>query len=216
MYPRRRKVYRRKRRAFRRRRYRKRIPRSLGPTRIYNWKQTVDLADIQTSAGVSPALFTNQFTLSSLPSFTEFQALFDQFRIKRIKIMYLPPNSIAWTGSTSSQPIGEFYTVLDFDDATTPGSLNDLLQYQTLKRTYFNKPHYRYFKPLATQSGVYLTGAVTTGYRSLPSNTWFDIATPNVVYYGIKGAFSVSPASTMVAQQIRVTATIYFQTRMTR
>ena len=142
MYPRRRKVYRRKRRAFRRRRYRKRIPRSLGPTRIYNWKQTVDLADIQTSAGVSPALFTNQFTLSSLPSFTEFQALFDQFRIKRIKIMYLPPNSIAWTGSTSSQPIGEFYTVLDFDDATTPGSLNDLLQYQTLKRTYFNKPHY--------------------------------------------------------------------------
>jgi hypothetical protein len=186
--------------------------------KLYNFKRTCELTNIATTPSVSPCIFTYQFKFSDLPNTTDFSGLFDQYRIKGVKITFYPVSNVAYSTSASAapMPIGEFYTVLDFDDAGTPANLNELLQYGTLRRSYFNRPHKRYLKPLATQSGVYQAGGVTTGYRSLPSSTWFDMANIDVLYYGIKGAYSISDSSLMIKETIRVTATYYFQLRMVR
>lgn len=214
----RRPIYRRRR--FFRRRFRRprRVPRPMRarPCRGYNFKRTCELANIQTTAQVTPTVFAYQFKLSDLPNITEFTSLFDQYRIRAVKLTFYPPSNTAWTSNVTSMPIGEFYTVLDFDDAGAPTDVNYLNQYQTLKRTYFNRPHSRYFYPRAAQSGMYSTGGVTTGYRSVPNKEWFDCGYPDILYYGLKGAYVIQNSNQVLAETIRVTATYYFQVRMVR
>lgn len=202
----------------RRRPARRRVARRMPRPRqmVYNFKRTCELNNLTTVPGVAPTLFQYQFKLSDVPGYGDFTQLYDQYRIKGVRITFYPAANTSYTGSSSSMPIGEFYTVLDFDDSTLPANIEELNQYQTLRRTYFNRPHKRYFKPLSTQSGVYQSGGVTTGYRSLPSSTWFDCGNPNILYYGIKGAYTISESSLVVKETIRVTATYYFQLRMVR
>jgi len=208
-----RKTYRRKTATRRPRRWNRKRPIVRRRPKIYNFKRTCELQNIQTQSGIAPQLFSYQFKLSDLVNNNEFSNLFDQYRIKGVRLTFYPTMNVSYSAVA---PLCEFYTVLDYDDASIPGSLNDVLQYQTLRRSYFNRPHKRYLKPLAVQSGVYQSTGVTTGYRSLPSSTWFDIAYPDIVYYGVKGGLTCSDSTLMPKMSIRVTATYYFQVRMVR
>lgn len=209
-------------RVIRRRRFRRRPRRIPRPMRrmqpkIYSFKRNCELANITTTALVTPTEFAYNFKLSDLDNNSEFVGLFDQYRIKGVRITFYPPVNVSFVSTSNApNPIGEFYTALDYDDGTVPTGLADINQYQTCRRTYFNKPHTRYLKPLAVQSGVYQSGGALTGYRSLPSNTWFDCAYPNVIYYGVKGAYAISQANLATQLLIRVSCTYYLQFRKVR
>jgi len=186
-------------------------------TKIYNFKRVCELDNFNTTEAVSPAFGAYQFKLADCPNSAEFTTLFDQYRIRAVKITFYPVSNVAWTGSAStSMPIGEFYSLLDYDDATIPTAIADMNQYSTIRRTYFNRPHSRYFKPTATQVGVYESGGATNGYRTLPTSTWFDCSSNTILYYGLKCAYAVSNAASMQKENIRVTATYYMQFRRTR
>jgi len=208
-----RRVYRKRRTVVRKRPImRKRfIPRVRRGPKIFNFKRTCELPNVQTVAGVTPTIFTYRFNLTQLSSYTEFTNLFDFYRIKGVKITFYPPSNVAATGVVN-MPIGEFYSIIDNNDSAVPTAA-DMLEYPTLRRTYFNRPHKRYFKPLAIQSGVYIESGVNTGYRSLPSSTWFSTQDPSVTYFGIKGMYTISDPALVLAEKIRVTATYYFQTK---
>ena len=136
-----------------------------------------------------------QFNLNQIPNVAEFTALYDQYQIKGIQWTLLP----RWNSGEGGDPtvvnnnlISPVFTVLDYDDATAPSSLDDLMQYQNLKQTRNAVPHRRYFKPQVLISN-YRT-ALTTGYAP-KKNQWLDIAQPDIPHFGLKYGIPVNGES---------------------
>lgn len=156
------------------------------------------------------------FKLSDLPNYAEFTALFDQYRITRISISFLPMSNCnilsAITSSDTGNP-GIFGTVLDFDDANAPTTLAELQQYQTFsyQPAVTRRVHRRSFKPRIA-SAVY-AGAFTS-FANM-KDIWIDVASPNVQYYGLKYYMDQYDAIT-TPQIYQVMATYYVQFRQVR
>jgi len=95
----------------------------------------------------------NVFTLNQLPNYTEFSNLFDQYRVNGVKYEFIPRfNSIDQAAATG----GEFYTAIDRTDNDAPASLNDMLEYQSLRKTPLTRRHVRYYKP-GVPTAVYMS-----------------------------------------------------------
>ncbi|AUW34332.1 capsid protein [Circovirus sp.] len=93
----------------------------------------------------------NFFSLNQLPNYGEFTALFDQYKVNGVKYEFIPRfNSIDQATATG----GEFYTVIDRCDNDAPTSLNQMLEYQSMRKTPLTRKHTRYFKP-GVPTGVY-------------------------------------------------------------
>lgn len=138
---------------------------------------------IQIPTGAPSQGYSDFFTLNSLPDFTDFTALYDQYMIKGIKYTLIPRISNAGPSGAVGNPsiLGNIWSVLDYDDTNVPPSLNTLLQYQNVKRTQYHKIHKRYFKP-AVELGVGspLTSSAVKKYQ------WLDVANTAVPHLGIK------------------------------
>lgn len=121
------------------------------------------------------------FSLNQLLNPTDFTNLYDQYQIKAVKVSLIPRYTEA--SAVNSQNIGNFHSVLDYDDAAPPAALLPLLQYQNLKRTRTNQIHTRYLKP-ALANEVFNSG-ITTGYGP-KKNVWLDCNSDSVEHYGMK------------------------------
>lgn len=120
-----------------------------------------------------------QFTLNQLPNYTEFAQLYDQYKIKGVKVKLVPKyNSVDISSPGSTQLL----TVLDYDDANAPTAVNDLLQYQNMKMTTSNRIHSRYLVPRCNTE----VSNATLGAASAPKVQWIDCGYPTVLHHGIK------------------------------
>lgn len=200
-----------------RRRTRMRVPRrrALLSNNVHHFKRTAELTAIvgATAAGTPiDTLGALQFTLSQVPNVSEFSQLYDMFRVNAIKVSFVP----AQTGSdinpvSSFGYMPDFWTVLDYDDASTP-SKTDMLQYPGLKKTRGHQTHHRYFKP-AVLAELYRS-AVSTSYAP-KWKQWLDFSHTDVPMYGIK---YFAHAASFAGQQPawRVYATFYFSCKGVR
>lgn len=217
--PYRRRVVKRRRPVIRRRRYRRRtgLKRSILP-KVYGFKRTCELDNFVIAASAAGSTKTYNFYLSQLPSYTEFTTLFDQYRIMAVKVTFYPPFNVAFnTASNVAEPVGEFYSVVDYDGGNTSTvTLATMTQYQNLRRTYFNKPHTRYFKPRAYQYGVMDGASSFGGYTTMSHKSWFDVASPSIRYYGLYVGWDQSQVDLTRQTTIRVTATYYLQFKQVR
>lgn len=108
---------------------------------------------------------------------------FDQYRIALIEINFLPRVDVNVTPSTNP---GQFYSVVDYDDSTVPGTVNVLQDYQNLIVTEGTKHHLHTFVPhvaVAAYAGAF------TSYMNVTA-PWIDVASPNVQHYGVKYAWT--------------------------
>lgn len=139
------------------------------------------------------------FQLSSVPDFTEFTNLYDQYQIKAVKVSYIPRFTEA--GNQTAQNIGNMWSVIDYDDSNVPPNLNTLLQYQNIKRTQMNKIHTRYLKPMVATE-AFATGIAST--YAPKRNVWLDATTAATEHYGIKLWFDqiVAGSSPIVFDQV--------------
>lgn len=143
--------------------------------RTFTWPTNVTAS----SAGEFGAL---AFTLDSVPSYTDFTALFDKYRIVQAILQFSPLTS-QFGPSTSASQYPTVYTVIDIDDNTTPSTVVELQQYDTLMVTPTSKPFQRVLTPhaaLAAYSGAF------TSYANAPSRMYFDCNSPSIIYYGLK------------------------------
>lgn len=217
-----------------------------GPTKVFKFKRFVDGSTI---TGLSASRFLAQtgsaqyigltFRLSDVPAATEFQSLFDQFRITGIAIKFIPMvNSFnvqsnsgqailalaGGTGSSSPNPLnqqtlgnpGLFGTVIDYDDADTTGyTLATYEQYQNFKfqPVFSGKIHRRYFTPHCVIAMEGQGGpAQPVGIKA---KQWVDVGTPNINWYGIKIYLDAHGVSN-VNQYYQVMATYYVQFKNVR
>jgi len=124
------------------------------------------------------------FLLSDLPNYTEFTALFDRYKFRKVVVHFIPMNQevIATAAAVTTGPV---FVVKDYDDKdTTAYTENTLLQYANCEvhkaGTYFTwsivpRPN----------TAMFVAGAAT-GVGVGSPNTWIDCASPGVNHYGMK------------------------------
>jgi hypothetical protein len=146
-----------------------------------------------TSSTVGETLFAFNFQLGYLPSYTEFTALYDQYKIDAVDITILPSSV---TSTPADQASGFVVLAVDYDDATTPANVDSLLQYGAAEVFPINSAIRMRLRPrmaVAAYSGAF------TSYANTPS-TWIDVASPSVQHYGLK--FGSSATTTSVKWQV--------------
>lgn len=184
-YPKR---YRRRKKFNKKRTYRKKFTKRMivGNPRqkVYYYKRfCVRLAVLAANVG-NDTFASYFFTLDNLPGYTEFTSLYDAYKFCGVKIKFLPSFSQQIADSTTTTTGWStfnnlrIFSVIDYNDATTPVSINDLRQYQNCKMTQYVKGHQRYFKP------KYLEDNTVTLFTS--KNPWIATTRPDVGHYAIK------------------------------
>lgn len=161
------------------------------------------------------------YKLSDLPNVTEYQALFDQYKICGIKVKIIPKNVNTGGAANTNQVtgFGQIVTCLDFDDNVTPTSKDQLLQYSNVKVTPNGRMQTRYFTPKML-SEVYRS-SVATAYNVINCK-WLDMTYADVPTYGLKlwidaptQTGSTPPPNNIVASY-DIYETFYFKCKTTR
>lgn len=124
---------------------RRRIVRNIGG--IHSFKRSFRLSQIAMTAGTT-LMYGEQFDITQLPNFTEFSALFDQYRVDKIKFEIVPCQTGADTNpNTTSIFLPNIWSCIDKTDSTPPTGINEIMQYPGAKRTKITTRHSRSFKP---------------------------------------------------------------------
>jgi len=145
---------------------------------------------ILTSSTIGDIFPAYNYALQYLTSYSEFTALFDQYRIEGIETTFIP--TVTEIGAQSTWTNSFLLTAIDYDDANTYPTLNDALQVATASITPLTKSVTRKFVPrvaLAAYSGTFAS------YAQAPPMQWIDCASPGVQHYGLKTAI---PATGLV------------------
>jgi len=171
---------------------------------LHNFTRTAIYSNFVTS-GASATYAQYAFALSDLSGYTEFTALFDQYRINKIEFKMQPSMTMMTPGS---QQLGVIASVVDYDDSTALGSFNAALEYGSCQTWNVNDTLQIALKPrmaLAAYSGAF------TSYANM-QDQWIDAASSGVLHYGIK----IACGTTTLAQTYIVLARFHFSCRSTR
>lgn len=194
----------RRRRPMRRRPMMRRRPR-LASLKVHHFKRT-DTASTLTGS-ITDAFGGMAFTFNDIPNNTEFTNLFDQYRINKVVLKWVP---LANSANAGTQSTTLFYSVLDYTDDTVPTTEQQLVEYASLKITQGLRQHTRIFTPTTLDSLTDDTGAAT--YSGNPKiKQWISTSSPNVPHYGVKYLRPAQPTGQLV--NYKLIKTFYFSCR---
>lgn len=172
--------------------------------------------------GVNWATLGVDFRLSDVPSSGEFTALFDQYKIKAIKLRIIPFANTTQTGSAAVAPnlAIQCHHIVDFDDSAAPAAsrvgMDTLCQYQNYKsfslsgmkpsgHTVIIRPHVA----LAAYNGAF------AGYAN-KGNQWIDCDSNSVQHYGWKCIMELADAGAGAIFDFKIEATYMLQFKNVR
>jgi hypothetical protein len=144
-----------------------------------------------TVTSTTDSTFAYAFALSSFPDYTEFTALFDSYRIQQTRVSF---TNIAFAGGSV---LANMHTVIDYDDNNVIG-VSAMQEYETYQVDTVESSFSRTLNPRAANAAY--SGAFTS-FSQMPTKTWCDVASPNILYYGLKG---IIPASTFAGGPLAV------------
>lgn len=163
------------------------ITRDQGDRIIVPVARTVTL--VSNAAYTSPANYgALSFKLSDLPNYTEFTNLYDEYRFKAVKIMFVPTWNVnalpALDGtSTGTASVPALYTWIDNDDNTAPTAITQGQQFSSFKaHGLLNQMRVRSVVP---ECSTALYSGTFTSYGQV-KNQWIDNNSPSVIHFGLK------------------------------
>jgi len=163
--------------------------------KVHTFTRQIDTTSI--SAGVADANFAYTFSLGALQDSTEFTTLYDQYRIGVCRVNFV--------ANAGLQPT-TISTVIDYDDATTQNK-SALGEYSTFQQNQLGNSFFRTLQPrpaLAAYSGAF------TSFGSAPAKMWMDVASPGILYYGVKGQIpGIAASTTTVVYTVTIEVTIH-------
>lgn len=183
------------------------------------------------ATGVVGQIFTYysismSFTLSQIPSYTEFTNLYDRYMLMGVSIKFIPlgtqsnTESVA-TGSGGQEAVGGWvYSVVDYDDnalfPATPAGVASMRMYPGFqaKNIYdTRRPGVkRYIRPRTAIAQIDSTGAVVATANQ--RHTWIDCSNPNIQHYGLKIIFEIfQPTASSAVLWFRPEMVFYFKCR---
>lgn len=204
----RRKRYARRRKGRGRRRRVKRMRRMRGRRRVHHFKRT--FASTLTVTAASIGLGSQTYKLSDVPNSGDFQNLFDLFRINKVAVRFIPKFTGTSASSGNLDALGQFVSVLDFTDADTPVNINQLLEYENVRRSKLSSVHRRVFCPSVSMIGY--KGPFTNSYAPRWKQ-WVNMTDVATLHYGLKFAVDNQGGS---AIDYDVYTTLYFSCRQVK
>lgn len=196
-----------------RRRLNRLAPRSRIAQPVQFFKRTTYTNAFLTTSTTAPSFKDLEFKLSDVPNFTEFTALYDQYCIKGVKVVFMPRFNVALSNSIDplnypvSSQIPQVWSILDYDGAN-PTTQNAMLQYQNLKITKGTSYHNRYVIP-AVVNEVY-NSPTTTAYAP-KKKVWLDSANTSVPHYGMTVMVPEANTSSSAAWDVKITYYLAFK-----
>lgn len=153
-----------------------------------------------TQNGSTDAFGQISFRLDDCANLSAFSALFDQYRIERVKLTFRSRNPATFVANTASPnsavPWGVI--VVDRDDSTAPTTLAQLQQYENAI-TFTGCDSFTVDLVPSLTPSVF-SAAVLGGYSLRDSDsTWLDMANPDIISYGVKWGVSALTLSTSSA-----------------
>lgn len=127
--------------------------------------------------------YTPLVNLGKFPSSSEFLALFTQYRLAKLTVLFAP----AQDGANFAFPYPKVNSVFDYTTQAPLGSVTEAQQYQSWKQTIFNLTRTQAkitYRPRLTQSGV--NSQFGTSSEVLPADTWVDVSNSSAVYFGLR------------------------------
>lgn len=154
---------------------------------IHKFQRVVENLFDVTTDGINPSVTNINFSLADLPNYAEFTALYDLYRIEKIDIEWYPE----YTELTDAALVSNAVNVL-FNSVVDQGGIgittvNDTLQFKTLKSTAITKQHKRTLVPSILMGGI------------APCSCWLTTSAPSINLYGV----SVGIVPTGVAMVFR-------------
>lgn len=150
----------------------------------HHFKRMADSGTITGLATYTPFLAGYQFTFDSIPGYTEFTNLYDQYRINFIvQKWHLRIDPGAQVAASATYP--KLYWVVDNDDSTAAANINELRQHSRCRMAVMNpnKPVVVKFRPNILMQAY--ESATTTAY--VPKWKQFvDCADSSTPHYGLK------------------------------
>lgn len=164
-----------------------RSQRGYAQSTVHKFKRSFYKEGVFASDPGSDQFLGQTYSLNQLPSYTDFTALFDQYRVDKIRVTFYPRQNV--TNGTFPSPTNDtvqscqVFSVIDYDDGTAPTALTDILQYQNLKTTRGLRVHSRTFKP-----GVEIaqTNNGTIAGSMVKKSPWLDCTVASVWHNGLK------------------------------
>lgn len=164
------------------------ISKKSGNTQIVKSNRSITLVSNTSylNAGNFGAL---SFKLSDLPNYTDYSNLYDEYRIKAVRVDFVPAtNGSAFTYNgvgVSELSIPALYTWIDTDDNTAPTTVASGQQFQTFKcHGLMSQMRTRWLVPEVSTA---LYSGAFTSYGQL-KNQWIDNNSTSVVHFGLKYA----------------------------
>lgn len=166
-------------------------------SKVYTYRQYCYTLNISQVAG-SDYLSATNLAVSSLPNFTDFAYIYDQYRVNYLEFTFYPTTSLADQAEVLGPAVvsrgGLLYVAIDKDDSTAPGALSYLQEFQGVKTHNAGTTFKVIFKP-----GV--VNMTWNGSSSSPASThispWIDASQNSIPHYGLKYGITAAPASAL-------------------
>jgi len=167
----------------------------------HHFVQNIEYGLVLTSSAGGATFFAKSFVFSDLPQVTSFTALFDQYKIDSIEVWITPTST-----TNLNQTVVLYDAVVDYDDDTTPTTINQLLNYTNcVQQTATSGVYFRFVPHVAVAA---FGGGVFTSFKNERAS-WIDSGSPAVRHYGIKMACT-SAVNTVVFE---LRGRMHFSTR---
>lgn len=144
---------------------------------------------IMRSNGITFCTYNFEFKLSDVPNYTEFTALYDQYRIRKVVCRFIPKQSSSMlmpydaSGSVGNTIIPRMWAAVDYDDSSALTSIDEIKQYSKAQAWPFTQKHSVVISPKVDKA-IYNT-AISTAYGPA-GGVWIDCGNPDVPHYGLK------------------------------
>jgi len=164
--------------------------------RVFKVNDRYTISAITSSTSTTVAGCINM-VINSIGNITPLQQIFDQYRITKIEVLFIPQANYIAAAATATP--GMFHTVVDYDDSTNLASEQAALDYENVLTGSFSDGQRRSFVPhaaIAAYQGTF------TGYANVAS-PWIDAAYPSVNHFGVK--YWVTQASTASLMDVYIT-----------
>jgi len=175
-----------------------RVPRQV--SNLITWDVVKVVNQVATVAnGITETNFS--FSLNLHPQVSSWIALFDQWCIPQVSVSF---ESLTPAGSTVILP--KLYTALDFDNATSLGSVSNLADFATCEATtlFPQMQLVRSIRPCVKVN--------TSGSNSSLARAWQDSAFPAILWFGIRSIVDNTNTPT-VYNAVTATFTIWYAFR---
>lgn len=175
--------------------------------KTHSFKRTLQFTPISAPAGVM-FYYAYQFQLNQLTNFTEFTNLFDNYRVNKLLLKFVPRSTV--NQQTGNAFLGEFISVIDYNDVVTPSSSAQLMEMDTHRKTTGFRTHARMWTPsvLTPQYSVGGSGSFVSNPRF---KQWINSSNPDISHYGFKMSYDNTSNVAPVVWNVFLTAYMSFK-----